>query len=106
MAYPGSRTGEDHLIAVEVLIQNATIFVYLTSHKGDWPFLIRNDSGYHIKLGQTVSHDHPYPTSHLPGGIRTKFVNNQIRTAVTYSPLEPSWPMHGISQLQKRSGFI
>jgi hypothetical protein len=56
MANPGGQRAEDtHLIVADILIEGSTIFINLSHHEGEWPFLIHNDSDYRVIFGQAVS---------------------------------------------------
>lgn len=54
MTYPGICQESNHLIVVEVMIEAATIFINLQQNKGGWPFMVENNSGVFVKIGQTV----------------------------------------------------
>lgn len=56
MRPPGSPSRRDrHIVVVDILLDQATIFIVLKPHTGPWPFLIENKSSFAVTFGQIVS---------------------------------------------------
>ena len=53
--YPRRPTDSFKLIAVEVVLENATIFIKLMPNNDNvWPILVENDSSHNVSFAQIV----------------------------------------------------
>lgn len=51
----GSTSRQDvHLIDAEIILDQATIFIVLSTHEGPWPFSVENKSNHEVTFGQIV----------------------------------------------------